>query len=213
MHKRAVGAAGDGGTDQVPDLLVVAGPSCSGKTTFLKMLLERRPLYQRPVTTTTRPPRAGETDGVDYHFVSEDEFLARVEAGAFLEHQIIHGKSRYGLEIAAVRQVRKEGRFPAVVLDVQGALELKGRIRMFSVFLAPGSKEEVVERIHRLRDVSEVGQRVRSVPQELAVQGEFDVVVDNPEGRMGQAFSRFLAACDERIGRHLAAPRPRVLRR
>lgn len=187
------------------DLLVLSGPSCAGKTGLLRELLEARPLFGRPVTTTTRPRRSHERDGVDYHFMSDEAFERAVERGEFIEHQFVHGGRRYGLSRASLDRVRADGRIPAVILDVQGALQVREELGAFSVFLRPGSISALERRIREMRPRAEADDRIRSLPRELAASTQFDAVVRNPEGEPHQALSELLEVCD----RHLFAGEPR----
>jgi guanylate kinase len=111
------------GVESNPILLVLSGPSGVGKTTVAKRLLSEGDDLVRVVTCTTREPRDGETTGVDYHFLSEKEFIRRVKAVEFLEHAEVYGK-RYGTTKSSVREMLASGRNVLLVNDVQGALSI-----------------------------------------------------------------------------------------
>jgi len=106
-------------------LIVLSGPAGAGKTTVAERLC-RETGIRRAVTATTRPPRAGEVDGRDYLFLTEDEFLRRVARGEFLEHARVHGRL-YGTPRAPVEQALRAGEARLLVIDVQGAMQVKER--------------------------------------------------------------------------------------
>ena len=108
-------AAGD-----APVLLVLAGPAGSGKTTLCERVVRELPGFSRVITTTTRPPRPGEVDGLHYHFLSPAQFDERVAAGAFLEWAWVHQRHRYGTLASSVLEPRAAGRSLVINVDVQG---------------------------------------------------------------------------------------------
>lgn len=103
-----------------PVLLVLAGPAGSGKTTLCERMVAEVPGFSRVVTTTTRPPRPGEVNGVHYHFFSAEEFDAKLAAGAFLEWAWVHKKHRYGTLASSVLDPLAQGRSLIINVDVQG---------------------------------------------------------------------------------------------
>ena len=111
-----------------PVLLVLSGPSAVGKTTVAQRLLAECPNLIRMVTCTTRAPREGEVDGVDYHFLSDEEFCQRIEAGEFLEHAQVY-QHLYGTLKSSVTEAFKAGKDVLIVNDVQGALALRAMAR------------------------------------------------------------------------------------
>ncbi len=104
----------------VPVLLVIAGPAGSGKTTLCDRLVAEAPSFSRVITSTTREPRAGEVDGVHYHFLTPEQFDAKVAAGEFLEWAWVHRKNRYGTLASSVLDPLAAGRSLVINIDVQG---------------------------------------------------------------------------------------------
>src|ERR1041385_6967226 len=103
-----------------PLLVLIAAPSGGGKTTLCQQLLTARPNMARAITCTTRAPRPGEQDGVDYFFLTADSFLKRVQAGNFLEHATVHGNS-YGTLKSELLGKMRQGKDVLLNVDVQGA--------------------------------------------------------------------------------------------
>lgn len=169
-----------------PVLFLVSAPSGAGKTTVGRGLLESEPGMTRAVTCTTRPPREGERDGVDYHFLSRDEFGRRVDAGEFLEHAEVYG-NRYGTLKSEVLRHLAEGRDVLLSVDVQGAETIRVAAAsdpvlagaLVSVFIMPPSMEELERRLRgRAQDGAEViARRLAEAGSEMARWRGFDFVV------------------------------------
>src|SRR4051812_8409622 len=127
-----------------PLLVLISAPSGVGKTTLCRQLLEARPQMSRAVTCTTRPPREGERDGVDYYFLDAGSFLKRVQAGNFLEHATVFGNS-YGTLKSEVLSKLRQGKDVLLNVDVQGAASIRKRAEedpelersLVTVFLTP----------------------------------------------------------------------------
>ncbi len=118
VHSSSTG--GHSAVSAAPVLLVLAGPAGSGKTTLCERLVAEVPGFTRVITSTTREPRAGEVNGVHYHFFSPEEFDAEVAAGAFLEWAWVHKKNRYGTLASSVFAPLAAGRSLVMNVDVQG---------------------------------------------------------------------------------------------
>jgi guanylate kinase len=132
-------------------LVVVSGPSGVGKTTILKRLLGRLPQLVPSVSATTRPPRTGERDGVDYHFLSADEFARRRENGEFLECCQVYGRgSWYGTLVAEVAPRLAAGCWVVLEIDVEGTLSILQRYpEAITIFVEPSRPEQLDERLSR----------------------------------------------------------------
>ncbi|MDD5719539.1 MAG: guanylate kinase [Candidatus Krumholzibacteria bacterium] len=139
-------------------ILLISGPSGAGKSTVYQELMRREPRLRFSVSTTTRPPRAGETEGVDYHFVDEPAFDRLVAADAFLEWAHVHDR-RYGTRRDHVRQLEAAGHIPLLDIDVQGGQQVLAQLGgdVVSVFVWPPSWQALEERLRgRGTDTDEV---------------------------------------------------------
>lgn len=166
-------------------LVVLAGPSAVGKSTVVAQLRSAVESLYFSVSMTTRQPRPGETDGVDYYFVSPEEFQRRIDAGEMLEWADIHGGlQRSGTPAGPVDDALRGGRPVLVEVDLAGARNIKAlKPEAVTVFLAPPSWETLVERLTgRGTEADEVIQRrLETAREELAHQGEFDYTVVNED--------------------------------
>ena len=128
-------------------LVIVSGPSGVGKDTVIEAWAKVNPLVERVVAATTRRPRAGERNDVDYHFLSEEEFQRWVREDAFLEHESVHG-NWYGTPWASVEELLSKGKIAILKIDVQGAMRVMGKIpEVTSVFLLPPDGDVLQARI------------------------------------------------------------------
>ena len=164
-------------------LIVLSAPSGAGKTTVRDALLEKEKKLKKAITTTTRPPRPGEEDGVDYFFLPEDEFRARVEEGGFLEHAVIYGNF-YGSGRDYIESELGDGYDIILVVDAQGARSIrKSEIEAVYVYLLPPSLEELKVRLeNRQTDTPEViEKRFAQARKEIAYLREYDYCVVNDD--------------------------------
>lgn len=164
-------------------VLVLSGPSAVGKSTVVRRLREQVPDLHFSVSATTRSPRPGEVDGVDYHFVSPEKFQGLIDSGAMLEWADIHGGlHRSGTLAEPVAAAAAAGRPVLIEVDLAGARAVKAALpEVLTVFLAPPSWDELEQRlVGRGTETPEViARRLATAEAELAAQGEFDTVVVN----------------------------------
>lgn len=172
-------------------LVVISGPSGAGKSTFVQALLASEPRLAYSVSTTTRPPRRGERNGAQYHFVSEAEFDRLVSAGAFVEWAVVHGH-RYGTRRDHLDAMLAAGQIPLLDIDVQGGMrvsELYGT-EVVSVFIFPPSWEVLESRLRARGTDGEavISRRLANARTEIAFADRYDyfVVNDDLEAAVGR---------------------------
>lgn len=166
-----------------PFPLVLSAPSGAGKTTIARRLRDRRGDVVFSISATTRPPREGERDGVDYHFVAEDEFRRMIAAGELIEWAQVHG-AFYGTPLASVRRAAQRGEYLLLDIDVQGARQIRGVVpEAVHVFVLPPSGQALVQRLidRGTEDDARVQRRLKNALQELRTAAEFDHVVVNDD--------------------------------
>ena len=164
-------------------VFVVTGPSGVGKGTLISALRERHPQLGLSVSATTRAPRRGEEDGVDYHFFSEAEFDRRLAAGEFVEHATYAGH-RYGT-LRGELERRARGGAPVVLeIELQGARQVREALpEAVQIFIAPASVEQLEQRLRaRGADAEDsLRERLEIARTELAARSEFGHVVVNDD--------------------------------
>ena len=176
-----------------PLLLVISAPSGAGKSSLCNRLIENFPQMIYSISCTTRAPRGNEQNGVHYHFLSEKEFCARIVAGEFLEHALVHG-NRYGTLKQTVYDALAQSRDIIMDIDVQGAQQIRRACAAMSgddvikksfvdIFIAPPSMEELHRRLcGRATDSDEViAKRMRTATDEMKHQCDYQHVVINDD--------------------------------
>jgi guanylate kinase len=175
------GATGALGSPPFP--IILAAPSGAGKTSIAHELRRRRPDVAFSISATSRPPRPGERDGVDYHFRDEPEFRRLVERGEMLEWARVHG-NLYGTPLRNLDEARARGCHLLLDIDVQGSRQIRDKVpEAVSIFVLPPSGRELVRRLVARGSEDEVVRRRRllAAREELAAATEFDYVLVNEE--------------------------------
>jgi len=176
-------------------VVVISGPSGVGKDTLVDRLLAEHPEFARPVTMTTRTPRAGEVDGRDYLFVTPEEFQRRVDAGDMLEHACIYG-NMYGVPRAGLERAVESG--DAVLrVDVQGVASLRKLLpSAVYVMLVPDTFEHLERRLRErgeAHDDGDLERRIAAAAEELTRTDLFDHILENVEGDLDGTIARVIA--------------------
>jgi len=175
-------------------VVVLSGPSAVGKSTVVRCLRDRVPGLHFSVSVTTRAPRPGEVDGVDYTFVTAEQFEQLINDGALLEWAEIHGGlHRSGTPAAPIRDATAAGHPVLIEVDLAGARTVKQAMpEVISVFLAPPSWEELESRLtgRGTETANVMARRLDTARAELAAQADFDEVVVN---------SQLESACEELV--------------
>ena len=166
-----------------PFPIILSAPSGGGKTTIARELLGRRKDIGYSVSCTTRQPRPGERDGVDYHFLTHDEFVRRRVAGEFAESADVHG-NLYGTLRSEIARVLESGRHVIMDIDVQGARQLRQAFpASVTVFVLPPSGEVLLDRLRARKTESpeQLVARLHSALQELRAVEEYEYVIVNDD--------------------------------
>ncbi|MCD6507756.1 guanylate kinase [Candidatus Poribacteria bacterium] len=170
-------------------LIVISGPSGSGKSSLVDLLLRRNPSLRRSISATTRRPRREERDGVDYHFMSVERFKEGMERGEFLEWAVYNG-NYYGTPRKGVDEAISRGEDILLTIEVQGAAQIR---RIYPdallIFILPPSPESLRERIKRRGSESEeeIERRLRIAEDEISKIEIYDFFVINREGELEKA--------------------------
>lgn len=171
-------------------LFIVSGPSGAGKSTLTRKAIDFFPDLRFSISYTTRPPRHGEKDGVDYRFVDEATFDRMVEADEFVEYATVHGR-KYGTREKDLKELLSSGVDVLLDIDVQGAEKIAKRIKeAVYIFVLPPSIEVCRERLKRRGDISpeELERRVAVAIEEIKKIDNYDYVIINDD--MEDAFER-----------------------
>ena len=164
-------------------LIVVAGPSGAGKTTVASRLVDRDKRFSFSISASTRSPRGNEVDGVDYLFLSQDEFATMVSNGDFVEWAEVHGE-KYGTPRDQLDSAFRSETSLVLDIDVQGAIQIKNQIEDVTlIFLMPPSVEVLVERLRGRGTEKEekLIERLQNAREEVVLAKEFDYMLVNEE--------------------------------
>ena len=185
--------------DQYPLLIVISGTSGAGKDSVARALVERMEDSGFPthfvVTATSRPKRAHEVDGMDYIFLSRSEFERMIAQDEFLEHALVYDQYK-GIPKEQARQAMASGRDVVMRLDIQGAATIRSMApEAVLIFVSASSEEELSQRLRRRHTESEEQLEIRldTARQEMAHVPQFDYVIPNRDGRLGETVAAALA--------------------
>jgi len=165
-------------------ILVLSGPSGAGKSTIINHASHEIGEYYFSISTTTRKPREGERDGVDYYFVTHEAFEEGIKAGEFLEYATVHG-NYYGTSLKPVNKALEEGKLVIFDIDVQGHRLVRAKMGDYvtSAFITPPTLTELKRRLYARAtdDSSIIERRIENAREEIKAVGEFDFVIINDE--------------------------------
>jgi guanylate kinase len=162
-------------------IFVISAPAGAGKTTLVQMLTKEFPSVVRSVTSTTRHPRPGEHEGKDYFFLTRENFEAKIKRGDFLEHAKVFS-DYYGTSAQDVKALQAQGKHVVLVIDTQGALQLKKQLKdAVFIFISPPSLEELKKRLHNRKTETPqlIEERLAWADRELKMVNHYDYNVIN----------------------------------
>lgn len=165
------------------NLYIISAPSGAGKTSLLKALVKKIDNFSAAISTTTREIRSGETDGVDYHFISIESFLSMVQAGEFLEHAEVFGNF-YGTSENSVNKALAEGQDLVLEIDWQGAQQVRKQLPdAIGIFIVPPSREALAVRLkgRAQDDEAVIEKRMAAAIEEISHYNEYDYLVINDD--------------------------------
>lgn len=182
--------------DEYPLLIIISGPSGVGKDTIARLLIERKPeQFYFVVTATTRPPRAGEEHGVDYFFVSNDEFAQMIETNELLEYAVVYNDYK-GVPKQQIRDALNSGKDVIMRVDVQGVNTIRKLIpNAITVFLTTPSEDDLVQRLRERKSETSEGLnlRIAMARQEMKQLKNFDYCIMNAESLQEDAVDKIMS--------------------
>jgi guanylate kinase len=190
-------------------LIVFSAPSGAGKSTLCKVLMQGLPNLTYSISYTTRPPRKGERDGIDYFFVDEPEFKRLVRKKAFAEWALVHG-CYYGTPHRQLRQMLDEGKDVVLDIDVQGGLHIR---RLYPdavlIFIMTPSLKILEQRLRaRNKDTEQViRMRLKNARRELKSLTQYDYLVINDDLKRAAAELKAIIAAEHHRVKHISLPK------
>lgn len=183
-------------------IFVLSAPAGTGKTTLVKMLQKEFSCVASNISYTTRSPRVGEVDGVDYHFITNEEFEKRIKLGDFLEYAKVFDHY-YGTSKTSVESLLNQGKHVFLVIDTQGAAQVKKEIQAIFVFLAPPSLEELRARLGKRQTETETSmeKRISWAEGEIKKSKEYDYVIVNEKLEVAYQVLRSILISEEHRAR------------
>ena len=167
-------------------IIIIAAPSGAGKTSIVKYLLRQMPEQLAfSISCTTRSPRAGETDGVEYYFTSVEDFEKKISKSELVEWEMVYFGKYYGTPVSELERIWEMGKTPLLDIDVKGGLNVRKRFpdRSLALFIQPPSLEELSRRLHaRGTETPEsLDARINKATYEMSYKGEFDHIILNAD--------------------------------
>ncbi|MCV3548156.1 guanylate kinase [Campylobacter sp. CNRCH_2013_0671h] len=165
-------------------ILIISGPSGAGKSTLLQRLFKEKDNIYFSISSTTRVPRENEKNGVDYFFISEEEFKQGIEKGDFLEWALVH-KNYYGTSLIPVKKALQEGKSVVFDIDVQGFCIAKEKMPEYitSVFITTKNKKELEKRLLKRNTdkIEDISKRLENASDEMAYLDRYDFLIINDD--------------------------------
>jgi len=185
-------------------VFIISAPAGTGKTTLVRMLVKEFSNVIESVSCTTRPKREGEAEGRDYHFLSQADFEKKIKAGDFLEYAKVFGYY-YGTSRTFVERELEKGRHVVLVIDTQGALELKEKIDATAIFLLPPSLEALKERLvsRKTESPESMAKRLEWAKHEISVSNKYDYTIVNDDLQVAYEVLRSILIAEEHRTKNL----------
>lgn len=165
-------------------ILIISGPSGAGKSTLLQRLFKNKKDIYFSISSTTRSPRDGEKDGVDYYFITKDEFEKSIKNEEFLEWALVH-ENYYGTSLIPVKKALEEGKSVIFDIDVQGFCIAKKKMADYitSVFITTKNKNELKKRLLKRNTdkIEDIDRRLENASDEMAYLGQYDYLIINED--------------------------------
>jgi guanylate kinase len=183
-------------------VFVISAPAGTGKTTLVRMLIEEFSRVVESVSFTTRPPRENEVPGRDYNFISEKEFEKRIAEEDFIEYAQVFG-NYYGTSGKFLESQREKGKHVILVIDTQGALQLKEKLDAVFIFISPPSLDELRARLYRRRSETEeaIEHRLSWAEKEMALASKYDYHIVNDHLKTAYEALRSILIAEEHRNR------------
>lgn len=183
-------------------VFVISAPAGTGKTTLVRMLIEEFHRVVESISFTTREPRPNETLGRDYHFISVKEFEQKIQEGEFLEYaKVFH--NYYGTSKKFVESQQEKGKHVVLVIDTQGALQLRGKLEAIYIFISPPSLDELRARLCRRKSESEemIEHRLSWAEKEMELASQYDYHIVNDNLKVAYEVLRSIFIAEEHRNR------------
>jgi guanylate kinase len=183
-------------------IFVISAPAGTGKTTLVRMLQKEFSCLVESVSYTTRKPRPGEKEGVDYYFISESEFTQKLQEGDFVEHAKVFGHD-YGTSRSFVESQLQQGKHVLLVIDTQGAVQLKNHYDAIFVFISPPSVSELRSRLYGRKTETDqaIEHRLSWAEKEMALAPRYDYHIINEDLHTAYAVLRSILIAEEHRNR------------